>query len=700
LKNASIVRQTVIFTGVASVVTQLLTIREFLAQFQGNEIVIALLIFNWMILGGIGSLLGRYFTPRGHESGGTRLGFVSMGLVLLAVVQVPAIRIFRDVIFIHGTAVGFYPIWLYSFTMILPYALLLGFALPFSLSVLRLFDPDAGGTLIYILDNIGDIAGGLLFSFALIYLLTPFQAVVAAQVPLLYAALRLFPETRRLPAMIGGILLVMVFALLLYGEASTVTPGEGSLAAYHESRFGRITVSRSEEQVTLFSDGIPLFSNRNTMAAEAAVHYPLSQQPPGGDILLISSVGGMMDELAKHRPRRVDYLELDPVISRIQFRFNLLRSYPWLRVIHMDGRKFLAQTDQRYDAILLSLPEPETYQINRFFTSRFFHLAKQRLKPHGILSFSLDGFDSYLTRTRSRILSSVFNTASEHFHHVQPLPGQKIFFLCSDRAIDLDIPGRLRGKQVPTRYIEGYFFGEITRERIRYLQDSMDPGIPKNRDVSPFLMQVMFQQWFEIFQTSPSLFLVALVVLMIVYILFSGGKAYVLFSTGCLSMSCEILVIFAFQIFFGYVYFKIGIIITVFLAGLLPGAWLAHRHQGRKKTWLTATEILLILSMGILICFFQWGGDRSPECYLLFIAFGISFFSGMQFPIVLSFGGDQQGAVARAFSADLVGAAVGVLLTGLFFIPGFGIIRTAAFLAVLKLTSLMVVQRIHEPLQP
>ena len=54
----------VVATGISSVVTQLLTIREFLTQFQGNEIVIALILFNWLILGGLGTLLARITTHR------------------------------------------------------------------------------------------------------------------------------------------------------------------------------------------------------------------------------------------------------------------------------------------------------------------------------------------------------------------------------------------------------------------------------------------------------------------------------------------------------------------------------------------------------------------------------------------------------------------------------------------------------------
>ena len=49
----------VIATGVASVVSQLLFMREYLCLFQGNEIVIALALFDWLLLGGVGTWLAR-----------------------------------------------------------------------------------------------------------------------------------------------------------------------------------------------------------------------------------------------------------------------------------------------------------------------------------------------------------------------------------------------------------------------------------------------------------------------------------------------------------------------------------------------------------------------------------------------------------------------------------------------------------------
>ncbi len=127
----------VIATGISSVVTQLLTIREFLTQFRGNEIVIALILFNWLILGGFGTLLARVITRRIWKATPARLSWLSLWLSGFSSLQILAIRMLRDVFFVYGSSVGFYPTWLYTLFTITPYCLLLGFVLPYSLFALR-----------------------------------------------------------------------------------------------------------------------------------------------------------------------------------------------------------------------------------------------------------------------------------------------------------------------------------------------------------------------------------------------------------------------------------------------------------------------------------------------------------------------------------------------------------------------------------
>ncbi len=694
-KNENAIMRVVVTTGISSVVTQLLTIREFLSQFSGNEFVIALILFNWLILGGTGTLLARLVTKRFWKATVNRLGWLSLILAVIPTLQILAIRGLRDVFFIHGSSVGFYPTLAYIFFTIAPYSLLLGFVLPYSLFVLRAETPDYPGTRIYIIDNIGDVSGGALFSFVLVYLLTPFQAIFLAHIPLLMATFFLFlPVSRRSPFVILGA--GTTFIILLSGiflEPFSMTPSEGKLILYQESRYGRIEIHQDREQFTLFTDGIPIFSSQNLIMAEEAIHYPLTQIRPSikaPKILLISAEGEMMEEIQKYRPKRVDYVELDPGVTYVLFQFGLIKEIPELNVIHKDGRAYLVDSDEIYDAIIVNLPEPETFQINRFFTDRFFALAKSHLTSKGVLSFSMQGFDNYLAEPQRQQLSSLYNTVAEHFEHILLLPGQKIFFLCSSLPIKADIPELLDQRGISTSYINQFFYGNLTDERIKRLNELIDPITPKNYDGAPHLIRLMFSRWFEKFATSPVGFMAVLAVLCVIYLMRITKEEFVLFSTGFMTMGSEIMVIFAFQIFFGYVYLQIGLIVTVFLAGLLPGAWFGERMRECGKRLLIKIDTLLIILMGLLIIALEYGGDRLPVAFFLIFGFVVSLACGFQFPVALYLRGGGKSAVTRTFSADLIGAACGTMITSVVLIPYFGIIWAAAGLICIKVMSLIV----------
>jgi len=687
----------VIATGISSVVTQLLIIREFLAQFQGNEFVIALILFNWLILGGAGTLLARWITARFGPANVSRLGWLSLLLAGLPALQVLAIRKLRDVFFIHGASVGFYPTLAYTFFTIAPYCLLVGFVLPYSLFVIRSQNPDFPGTRIYITDNLGDVSGGALFSFALVYLVTPLQAVLLANLPLLAASFFLFPSSSRycLAVLCGTGLTLAALLAGIFWETASLAPAEGRLVDYRESRYGRIEVHQDQEQFTLFVGGTPLFSSQNLIMAEETVHFALAQLPQPKQVLLISAESGMLAELKKYRLSEVDYIELDPEVAAVQFKYGMIQKIPGLNVINQDGRAYLAHSQKTYDAIIVNLSEPDTFQINRFFTDRFFALAKHRLARHGVLSFSMQGFDNYLAEPQRQKLSSVYNTVAEHFKHVLLLPGQKIVFLCSDRPLDTDIPRLLAQKGIQTGFISGYYYGNLTGERITRLNQLLDPDTPKNRDDFPQLMRLMFSQWFAKFATSPAGFIIALGVVSLIYLVRITREEYVLFSTGCIVMGSEVLVIFAFQIFYGYIYSQIGLIVTVFLAGLLPGAWFGEKLRDQGKRVLALTDGLLIFLLAVLILSLKYGADRLPVAFFLGFAFTVSLACGFQFPVALHLRGGDAPAVTRTFSADLIGAAFGTLVTNVVLIPYFGIIWAAAALIGIKLSSLLVMVSGH-----
>jgi spermidine synthase len=686
----------VITTGIASVVTQLVLIREFLSQFQGNEIVIALILFSWLVLGGMGTLLAR-------PAAGSRLatlqalGWLSLALVLFSTATLLSARLLRDLVFTHGASVGFYPTFVYIAAVTTPYALLIGFLLPVSLFVLRSQRPDYPGALVYIWDNIGDIGGGALFSFLIVFWLTPVQAISAAHLPLLAAALFLQPSGRRLvpTRMLAAAAVLLALLAAVATETVTLTPSQGELSHYRETRYGRITVVTQQELVTVFQDGVPLLTSQDEASAEEAVHLALAQLEDPKRILLISASAGMMEELEKYRLESIDYVEVDPDLTEVLFDFHLLKRIPALRVIHADGRAFLAGASPGYDAILVNLNDPQTFQANRFFTDRFFFLARSRLNGQGVLSFSMGGFDTYLAEPQRLKLSSIYHTAKAYFSDVLMLPGERVFFLCGNRPFQTGVPDLLRRKDISTLYISAYFEGDVTPERISYLRSQMDPAAPPNAELAPYVMRAVFSEWFAKFHSSPLWFMGALAGALALYLWCASRVEFILFSTGWMTMGSEILVIFAFQIFFGYIYFQVGIIVTVFLAGLLPGALLGRRVAGRARRVLMLSDVALIALLGATFAAVH-AGDRLGQAFYLLLGFAVSFACGLQFPAALRLQGDDGRAATGVFSADLIGAALGTLATSTVLIPYLGITGTIVALMGLKGLSLLIAGTLHE----
>ena len=689
------IRNVVIATGIGSVTTQLLTIREFFSLLNGNEFVIAIILFNWLFLGGLGSLLAGFFDKKASIK---KFYWISTCLLILAPVQLIAIRKIHSLIFIHGSSIGFYPTFAYTLLSVAPYSLLLGFLLPYSLIVIRNQNDKYPGTRIYIFDNIGDVCGGALFSFILIYFTTPMQAVFIAQIPLLIALYCLYVSTynAKPPAIFGFSLGLLVLLISIMLETATLTPQNGELVYYQETPYGRIQVIKDQNQFTLFQNGRPTFSSQNLIAAEEVIHYPLSQVDSVRHVLLISAEQLMITEVKKYNPVTIDYVEIDPAITDAEFRFGLLEKFSEMEVIHQDGRQYLTQTNKKYDAIILNLPEPDTFQINRFFTEQFFSIAHKHLAERGILSFSVKGYDNYISDNELLKISSIYRTAHLDFPQVVLIPGSRIFFLCSDSPIETNIPDLLANKNISTSYISGYYNGNITPERITRLNHQLISTGPINSDFAPHLVRILLDEWFSIFSTSPVLFVLILSIINIAYLCFISKEEFVLYTTGCFTMGTEILVIFAFQIFFGYIYFQIGLIITVFLAGILPGAFYGEYLCKQGKPILIFTDMTLITLMLVFIFGITLFSDHLSENVFFLFGFTVSVVCGCQFPVALHLQGGTKPAAVKMFSADLIGAAYGTILTSILLIPFAGILWSAAGLVLLKITSLIILKSKYE----
>jgi spermidine synthase len=242
-----------------------------------------------------------------------------------------------------------------------------------------------------------------------------------------------------------------------------------------------------------------------------------------------------------------------------------------------------------------------------------------------------------------------------------------------------------------TSYLEGFYHGNVTQERIEGLQKKLDPKAPANTDFEPRIMSALFQEWFTKHGSSPKVFALVTLGLTILYLIFLRREEYVLFTTGLANMGVEMLIIFTFQVMYGCIYLKLGAIVTAFLMGLLPGAMFGNLFKGRGLIPFIVSEIILF---SLLVVFYVWisfsEGDIS-QYYFLGYGFAFSFFCGYQFPLAVGLIGEKESPAAGCLAADFTGAAVGTLATGAILIPLLGIQMAMIFLILVKISSNIIV---------
>ena len=690
--DKSIIVWSIIGTGISSITVQLITIREFLTQFHGNEITISLVLFVWLLLNGVGS----FFSPLIKIKKAPIYALITLFIALWPLLQLVIIRYYRETLIVHGASPGFYQIFFYILITIAPYAFLTGYILPGALDLLRAHHYDFTSGELYITDSIGDILGGVIFSFFLVYWFNPFKTVAITSSILILTSLHLFIKNRRIYLSLMAIMAISIFlffALYPGFEKSTLIIQYGNVLKYRETPIGRIVITKEESQHTFWESGIPLYSDGDIISSEEKIHYPMCQlDKTPGDVLLISGgIGETLPELFKYNPKNIDYVELDPSLTDMALESGLLRKAPGLNIINQDGRAYLKTTRKKYDAIIIDLPEPDTFQLNRFFTSEFFAVTREKLNKNGVLSFSVKAYENYISDVEKAKLSSIYNTLSQFYSDIIILPGNETYFICSDRTLNYDIPARLNEKSIETKYIQYYYQGNVTEERISQLRDSLDSKEYINTDFEPRLLNIAFKAWFSKYGSTPRGFLIAVVCIVFIYIIIMKKEEYILFSSGMASMAVEMLVIYCFQIMYGYVYLKVGMLITAFLFGLLPGAAVGSAFRQKRYSELIISEFFIL---GLLVCFYIWiSFIRTDLHQIWFILYCVlfSFFCGFQFPIVTGIIGEKTSPAAGCIAADLAGAAAGTLLAGTLLVPLTGIQATVIIIIFIKITSSVLI---------
>ncbi len=685
------------FTAMAS---QIILLREFMSLFQGNELSIAIVLANWMLLTGLGAWLGR----KGKQSG-ISLRPVLSGIAILSVlapVTLFTADLLKVVIFPSGTLVGLGGIFLSALVLLAPFCLLSGFL--FTRITGRLSSPDANTpATVYSLESLGSMAGGMLVNLVLIFLLKPFYSMLAVVLLSLFLT-AIVAHRNKLARLNRALIPVMfLFTLVMISvnpdrlSRKMLFPGQ-EIEYYRNTPYGSLLVTRSAEQRNFFGNTSLLFTTNDVISNEEAIHYALLQRPSPKNVMLVEGgISGTLKEILKYPVEKVKYVELNPWIIRLGRKYTKELSDQRVSLCQGDVLNFLRRETVLQDAILLQVPEPSSLMVNRFYTLEFFKLVRSKLKPGGVCSVGLMPTPNYVGDEARQVQSVMLSTLKKVFPTVILIPGEKNYFLASTGPLDTGVAGLQEIRGIPTEYVNSYYLDDtIIRARSKEITGALSNTAEINQDFKPLLFFGQIRYWLSYFGKPSALFL--LLPLLLFFLLVWGLHARPVNTgvmvTGFTASSVEILLLFVFQVLFGNLYLMAGLIILVFMAGLYLGAGrfgkrfrVSSAHNLVRVQMLIALVCLMILDAVAGFTVIALPSWLIQACILLLILI-ISVITGIQYRVsALVLAGEPQHVSGSLYSADLLGSATGTLLVSVWLTPLLGIQGTLLALAGLNILT-------------
>ncbi|OHB94583.1 MAG: hypothetical protein A3E19_03975 [Planctomycetes bacterium RIFCSPHIGHO2_12_FULL_52_36] len=628
----------VVLIGTQATMAQVILVRELLVVFYGNELCLGVILGTWLFGVALGAGLGAKVLS-GCQNKQTIFLYLLLALCLMLPGQVVAIRLLRFIIHVpYGQHISILSLLLSSPLIIMPFSFVVGFIFPFSAHVFKGFTKGAATDIgaVYILESLGSLLGGVVFTFALaprassFYAMALLDSVVLTNLLLLSifiegvgARLRL----RRMPLLLAGISLSVALWLIVSGDIRDVedffirkrweslNPGI-ELVASADTRYQNIALGKEAGQYSVYASGQHAFSFPNPYEYGPIAHLVMLEHPAPKRVLLIGGgVGGLLSEMLKYPLEELHYVELDPKLLGITRPYlpeeeERALEDARVKVFYLDGRHFVKESRgrYRYDIIFIHMPDPSTASLNRFYTLEFFKEAKALLEPQGVLVTSVSSAVAYIGEMVGNYTGSIYQTLKEVFPYVAVTPGQTNYYLASSApdTVTTDIPtltSRYKERGVQSDYFsEFHLFTYLQPEQVRFIERRLQnrKDTPLNTDSRPvtYFFNLLLWEQFAGGQLMPVLhamsrvklwyFFVALgafllVRLLMVRLLPPSIKRQRRFNcllaiatTGFAGIVLEIILIFSFQNVYGYIYERIGLIVALFMMGLALGGYLSN----------------------------------------------------------------------------------------------------------------------------
>ncbi|MBI4669412.1 MAG: hypothetical protein HY747_09575 [Elusimicrobia bacterium] len=367
---------------------------------------------------------------------------------------------------------------------------------------------------------------------------------------------------------------------------------------------------------------------------------------------------------------------------------------PW-RVENQDPLKWLKTHPQTCDVIVHDVGQPANAASNRLFTKEFYLAAQKALKAGGILAFSIVGSENYMSPQTAYLDASVMKTVKSVFRSVEIVPGSRMVILAGHEPIALEsnrLAQRYAKRKINNQVIVPSnfpFFLDNWRREVFLKRVGELSRVPENKDLFPVSYFYAWRMWLS--QVVSPKELTGLVLICVV-ILAAGLKlkkswtgvskspaAAYLGLLGFFAMTCEVVFLLGFQAMSGALFWQMGLLFAMFMAGLCLGSLMGGLIQATagRAVLLAIFCALFAVAAGRLLPLL----NAISAIALLAVFAGLLLICGaavgLAFVFSVSLETDSSGqSIGLLYGADLWGSAAGAFVTSGLLIPILGMERT------------------------
>jgi spermidine synthase len=706
--------------GAVSLLGQVVLLRELNVAFFGSELVYILAIGIWLLWTAVGAAVGRrsYLPPAYH----VRSLLIGLGLALPACAI--AVRGIRQICgAVPGTYLPFPTQILAMALALLPVGVTLGLLFQWTAKIYVTRRHTLAAA--YAIESGGGLVGGLLATLLLVVQVSNLATALICGLCAVIAAG--WPGVARRPwqppasIAVGAVLVTALLASPWLDRRSTAWD-HPQLLATRDSPYGRITLCESVGQLTVFENGALAYESEGTDAEEFAHLAALQVVTPDSVLILGGGVSGLVQEVLQHRPRVVDYIELNGILLDLMqrhlpaaMRSSLVTAE--VRITQTDPRRYL-QSAPDYDLILVGMPEPASGQVNRFYTQEFFTLCAERLTAGGVLAFRMRAAENLWTPQQLRRAASIHRALQGVFADVVVLPGTSLTILASAQRLTRQptlLAERMQERQITARLVSPPYLNYLyTNDRFFQAADLLTSArAPANSDVRPVCYQFTLLLWLAKFfpvlswLEIPQLSLGSVVrspwswlAVVVLTGTLLAGRRHLLVRRGILAavagfcgMVLQTVVILNYQTGSGVLYQDLGLLLTLFMAGLALGAAGLDRLARKGLAPATGAVLLgLFVALAVGVASLVNGGLAQGLVATALLQVACGFLVAALFAFAsLHRQPDQRLVVSPLYAADLLGGCCGSLIASLFLVPVLGLGAAALAVAGLLVLSLVLI---------